>query len=171
MRSNQLLKDCPDARLRRAVRLSRLPLDTPLTIEDTWIYVMVGAFLPYVGQVGFLQGPRAPLERYKEHLSRAKSLRNMFLGNRHRRMRCQLGFGKTPSLSRVLARVGGHQASMVLLQKVDPPREAFNVESHFDSVLAPTLNQIDPARGWGIGELRWRWSLREETSSEAKTLS
>ena len=171
MRSNQLLKDCPDARLRRAVRLSRLPLDTPLTIEDTWIYVMVGAFLPYVGQVGFLQGPRAPLERYKEHLSRAKSLRNLFLGNRHRRMRCQLGFGKTPSLSRVLARVGGHQASMVLLQKVDPPREAFNVESHFDSVLAPTLNQIDPARGWGIGELRWRWSLREETSSEAKTLS
>ena len=171
MRSNQLLKDCPDARLRRAVRLSRLPLDTPLTIEDTWIYVMVGAFPPYVGQVGFLQGPRAPLERYKEHLSRAKSLRKLFLGNRHRRMRCQLGFGKTPSLSRVLARVGGHQASMVLLQKVDPPREAFNVESHFDSVLAPTLNQIDSARGWGIGELRWRWSLREETSSEAKTLS
>ena len=52
-----------------------------------------------------------------------------------------------------------------------PPREAFNVESHFDSVLAPTLNQIDPARGWGIGELRWRWSLRDQTSSEAKTLS
>ena len=60
---------------------------------------------------------------------------------------------------------------MVLLQRVDPPRDAFNVESHFDSVLAPTLNQIDPARGWGIGELRWRWSLRDHKSSESKTLS
>ena len=97
-----------------------------------------------------MQGPRAPLERYGEHLSRAKSLRNLFLGTRHRRLRCQLGFGKTPSLSRVLASIGGAKASMLLMQKVDPPREAFNVESHFDSVLAPTLNQIDPSRGWGI---------------------
>ena len=171
LRSNRLLRDCPDVRLRRIARLARLPLDTPLTIADTWIYVMVGPFLPYVGQVGFVPGPRAPLERYGEHLSRAKSLRNLFLGTRHRRLRCQLGFGKTPSLSRVLASIGGAKASMLLMQKVDPPREAFNVESHFDSVLAPTLNQIDPARGWGIGELRWRWSLRDQTSSEAKTLS
>ena len=156
LRSNRLLRDCPNIRLHRIARLARLPLDTPLTIADTWIYVMVGPFLPYVGQVGFLQGPRAPLQRFGEHLSRVCSLRNKFLGTRHRRLRCQLGFGKTPSLFKVLAGIGGAKASMLLLQRVDPPREAFNNESHFDSVLAPTLNQIDPARGWGVGELRWR---------------
>ena len=45
------------------------------------------------------------------------------------------------------------------------------MESHFDSVLAPTLNQIDPARGWGVGEVRWRWSLRDQKSCELKSLS
>ena len=57
---------------------------------------------------------------------------------------------------------------MVLLHRVDPPCEAFNVESHFDNVLAPTLNQIDAAREWGIGELRWQWCLRDHKSSESK---
>ena len=57
LRSNRVLRDCPDVRLRRIATLARLPLDTPLTIADTWIY---GTFSAPRRSGGICAGPKSP---------------------------------------------------------------------------------------------------------------
>jgi hypothetical protein len=52
VRTNKTLANAPDHRLRRIARLSRLPLDSDLTIPGKYIYVICGRAPPYVGLTG-----------------------------------------------------------------------------------------------------------------------
>ena len=46
--ANMLLSEAPDYKLRRLARLTRLPPDSDLTMEDRFIYVLWGPF-PFYG--------------------------------------------------------------------------------------------------------------------------
>ena len=51
-----MLATSPVDRLRGMARLTKLPLDPKVTEEDCCIYTIVGPCLPYIGQVGYIQG-------------------------------------------------------------------------------------------------------------------
>ena len=53
------------------------------------------------------------------------------------------GFGKTPSLSRVLAMHGPASAGMLLLEAATP-QNACQLENGWEKALAPTTNQVAP---------------------------
>ena len=116
--ANILLSEAPDYKIRRLARLTRLPLDSDLTMEDCFIYVLWGLFPFYVVQTGCISHLRTPLERYREHVRKAKALRNHFCGQQFWRVRGLLGFGKLPSLSRLLAREGPQAVSILPVEKV-----------------------------------------------------
>ena len=159
VRSNQLLFDCPDRRLSRIARPANLPLSTPLTDEDKYVYVVISGGLPYVGRVG-RKKPRAPIKRFQEHHRRARVLKNMFFGAGHRCFCSQLGFGKTLSIVLLIARVGGPYFSMLLIDRPTPQcvnRRGFL----FHSVLQPMADQICPVGG--LHRLRWEYALLVNT--------
>ena len=100
--------------------------------------------MPVRGQCGGRQ-PRAPILRYAEHASRAKSLIRHFVGTRHRILRANAGFGKTPSLARILAAKGPVSAIMFPVERASP-NNIDSRERFYDSLFAPTTNRIRP---WG----------------------
>ena len=133
---------CPDSRLRRIARLAKLPPDLDLNNPDTIIYCVLGPWCPYVGQCAGRK-PRAPILRYAEHAQRAKSLIRHFLGTRHRILRANAGFGKTPSLARILAAKGPVSGIMFPIERATTS----NIDSRerfYDSLFAPTSSQIQP---------------------------
>ena len=79
-----------------------------------------GAHFPFTGCIS---GLRMPIERYREHVRKAKALRNHFCGQQFRRIRGLLGIGKLPSLSRLLAREGPQAVSIL-------PVETLPVDIH-----------------------------------------
>ena len=169
LRSNHLLADAPCPRLRRIARLARLPLDTSLSTKDVYIYVLVGPCLPYIGQTGYTYGPRALIKRYAEHLRKARMLRNIFLGTRHRRLRGHLGFGKTPGLSHTVARLGGHRITVVLVELVKNPRETGQREAFWERILSPNLSLVTPMHK--VDRLRWEMALNTHAApSESRSL-
>ena len=113
-----------------------------LNNPDVIIYCMLGPWCPYVGQCGGRQ-PRAPILRYAEHASRAKSLIRHFVGTRHRILRANAGFGKTPSLARILAAKGPVSAIMFPVERASP-NNIDSRERFYDSLFAPTTNHIRP---------------------------
>ena len=135
-------RTCPNTRLKRIARLAKLPPDLDLNDPDIIIYCMLGPWCPYVRQRGGTQ-PRAPILRYAEHASGAKSLIRHFVGTRHRILRANAGFGKTPSLARILAAKGPVSAIMFPVEGASP-NNIDSRERFYDSLFAPTTNQIRP---------------------------
>ena len=144
--SNRLLCDAKDSRLRRIARLAKLPLTWRLDEVGSWVYTICGPYPPYVGQTGCFQNQRSCMERYREHLQKARSLANHFSGIRHRKIRAAMGFGKLPSLARMLAREGPSRVTIVALQDV-ANKQAGAVERWWNTVLGQTLNQVTPFGG------------------------
>ena len=62
-KSNLLMANYPNTRLRRIDRLAQLPADTPLDAPCPCIYAECGETEPYVGQFGCIVEPRAPSAR------------------------------------------------------------------------------------------------------------
>ena len=87
------------------------------------------------------------MERYREHLRRAKSLKRHFQGKKKRRMHALCSFGKLPSLAQVLSREGAARASILGLQLVPETTHAGGPERWWIHVLSPTLNQVLPFGG------------------------
>ena len=129
--------------LRRISRLAKLQADAPLSTDQVVIYAMLGPWSPYVGQLGAIEAPRPPLKRWNEHMNRAKALVAKVLGQRHRRLRMFKGFGKTPSLPRVLAMHGPATAGMLLLETATP-QIVCQLENGWEKALAPTTHQVAP---------------------------
>ena len=144
--SNLLLRDAKDTRLRRIARLAKLPLTWCLDEVGSWVYTICGPYPPYVGQTGCFKNTRSCLDRYREHLQKAKSPANHFSGIRHRKIRAATGFGKLPSLARMLAREGPSRVTIVALQDV-ANKQAGAVERWWNTVLGQTLNQVTPFGG------------------------
>ena len=136
------LRSCPDTRLKRVARPAQLPHDLDLNNLDVIIYCMLGPWCLYVGQCGGRQ-PRAPILHYAEHASRAKSLIRHFVGTRHRILRANAGFGKTPSLARILAAKGPVSAIMFPVERASS-NNIISRERFYDYLFAPTTNQIRP---------------------------
>jgi len=141
-RSNGLLRTSPDGRLRRIARMCKLDHHTPLDVPDCIVYVLHGPCCPYVGQCG-ADGERPPIQRYAEHESRAKTLRNYFYGARHQRCRMLTGYGKSPGLARVMAQLGAGRLGMLPMQRVTR-NNANSTERNTERCLAPTLNSVAP---------------------------
>ena len=144
--TNLLLTDAKDSRLRRIARLAKLPLTWRLDEVGSWVYTVCGPYPPYVGQTGCFQNQRSCLDRYREHLQKAKALANHFSGIRHRKIRVAMGFGKLPSLARMLAREGPARVTIVALQDV-ADKQAGAIERWWNTVLGQTLNQVTPFGG------------------------
>ena len=142
-RSNHLLATSPDARLRRVARLAKLPVDTPIDTDQIVIYAILGPWSPYMGQLGAKEQPRPPIKRWSEHVSRAKALASKYMGQKHRKLHMFKGFGKTPSLGRVLAMHRLATGGMLLLQSATK-ENACQFENGWESALAPTTNQVAP---------------------------
>ena len=170
MQSNRLLLKCPDRRLRRIARLSQLADFEDLNEEDRFIDVICGPFAPYVGQTGRITTARSLMQRYKEHLRRAKALNKHFQGPKRRRYRKLFAFGKLPSLERLLARNGPAPATIFPLQKVRPDTHGGQPERWWVRVLAPTLNKVLPFGG--TDRLRWEALLQQkQPTTEYRTLT
>ena len=163
VRSNRPLLKCLDRRLRRIARLSHLADFEDLNEEDRFIYVISGPFAPYVGQTGCITTAWSLMQRYKEHLSRAKALNKHFQGPKRRRYRKLFAFGKLHSLGRLLARNGPAPATIFPLQKVKPDTHGGQLERWWVRVLAPTLNKVLPFGG--LDRLRCKALLQQKQST------
>ena len=138
-----MLHTSPDSRLRRIARLAKLPPDTPLNQDQVLIYAMLGPWSPYVGQLGAKEKPRPPIKRWEEHVRKACALASRYLGNKHRKLRLFKGFGRSPSLQRVLAMHGPVTGTIFPLQRATADN-ACQLENGWESTLAPTTNQVAP---------------------------
>ena len=142
--SNLLLSNCPDRRLQRLARLSTLPLDHPLTVADTLVYVLYGPICPYVGQCG-RDKPRALILRMSEHEARAAAVRRAYLGNRVTRHKMFLRFRRPPSVSRAMAQLTPGKMSILPVQQTS--RAKLNgLEHKWDCLMYPTLNAVAPRK-------------------------
>ena len=141
--SNAMLHTSPDSKLRRIARLAKLPHNTPLDQDQILIYAMLGPWCPYVGQLGAREKPRPPIRRWNEHFQRAKALAGKYLGQKHRKLRLFKGFGRNPSLQRVLAMHGPATGTIFPLQAATP-ENACQLENAWETTLSPTTNQITP---------------------------
>ena len=83
---------------------------------------------------------------------RAKSLIRHFLGTRHRILRANAGFGKTPSLARILAAKGPVSGIMFPVEGATP-NNIDSRERFYDSLFAPTSNQTQ-SRG-SLNDALW----------------
>ena len=165
MQSNRSLLKCPDRRRRRIARLSQLADFEDSNEEDRFIYVICGPFAPYVGQTGCITAARSLMQRYKDHLKRAKTLNKHFQGPKRRRYRKLFALGKLPSLARLVARNGPAPATIFPLQKVKPDTHGGQPERWWVRVLAPTLNKVLPFGG--TDRLRWE-ALLQQTQPTAE---
>ena len=94
--SNLLLMDAKDTRLRRIARLAKLHLTWSLDEVGSWVYTICGPYPPYVGQTGCFRNTRSCLDRYREHLQKAKSLANHFFWHTPPKNPRGDGFWETP---------------------------------------------------------------------------
>ena len=117
--SNKLIHESPDRTLHRSARLAKLPPKFWLILEEgRFTCVIFGQILPYVRQTGCITDIRSVLARFKEHLAKAKMLRNHLVAMRFGRSTPPMGFSSTPSLSRCLARNGPAGVSDVAVERV-----------------------------------------------------
>ena len=138
-----MLHTSPDSRLWLIARLAKLPPDTPLNQDQILIYAMLGPWSPYVGQLGAKEKPRPPIKRWGEHVRKACARASRYLGNKHRKLRLFKGFGRSPSLQRVLAMHGPATGTIFPLQRATADN-ACQLENGWESTLAPTTNQVAP---------------------------
>ena len=99
-RSNALMENCRDTRLRRIARLSEVPPDLRLDHPTSGIYTECGETPPYVGQFGCITEPRCPADRHFEHVGKARTLKNHFVKKKRRYVPTKAG--KLPSLARMM---------------------------------------------------------------------
>ena len=149
--AKKLLFPCPCPRLARIARLASIPIGRSLRTAGILVYAVIGRFAPYVGQLGGkTRQQRTLLRPLHEHIRRGKYLLNHFTGQRHRNLRTANKLGNRPPLARVLARVGGHKASILHLQQATP-RNIDAREYAMEAALAPTLIGVTPF--WRCQEL------------------
>ena len=154
--ANKFLFQCPCPRLARTPRLASIPIGSSLRTAGILVYAVIGRFAPYVGQLGGkTRQQRTPVSRLHEHIRRAKYLFNHFTGQRRRNLRTAGKLGNRPFLARVLARVGGHKASILPLQQATP-RNIDAREHAMEAALAPTLNGVTPFGG--VRNCEWIFS-------------
>ena len=144
--SNSLLKDTPDRQLQRLARLSRILLDFDLDSLDSMIYIIYSSHAPYVGQTGCISGPRSLMDRFKEHVSKTKLLKAFFTSTRYRRARNLMGFGKMPSLARLMAREGPAFFSIMGVERVPRNINGGILERSWFHRVGVNLNQVEPCR-------------------------
>ena len=169
-KSNLLMANCPNTRLRRIDRLAQLLVDTPLDAPSSCIYAECGETEPYVGQFGCIVEPRAPSARHFEHGGRSKTVQNHFVRKRQKFRPAKQG--KLPSLARAMGMNGPGGFTIRLLQEMPPSStitsRANAAEKHWDCLLGPTLYSRTPFGG--AHRLNWEILLhnkldRPETAS------
>ena len=152
--SNLLLTQAPDRTLKRLARLCKLPLDFDPDTDGGFIYVIFGKILPYVVQTGCLGNTRSVMERYKEHLSRAKALYKHLTALRYLiRTSPPLAFQKTPGIARLMARDGLSSTSVLTVNKVPANIVGGCMERRWVRMLGLTSNQRLPFGG--IDKMTW----------------
>ena len=139
MQSNNLLRSCPDRQIQRIVKYSKLPLDFNLDGEDRLIYIIYGHCAPYVGQTGCIVGPRSLLQRFRKHIRKAKRLKNLFTGLRHRRAIANWSTKCMPSLAKFMARDGPARFSIMAVERVPRGLHGGVIERRWVQSLAVTL--------------------------------
>ena len=104
-----------------------------LLVPGFYVYALVSPLWSrlYVGATGY-ERPRAPLERWAEHVANAK-----LWSSRHSRRRFS---HRTPLLYRAMAAVGWHNVVMVLLLSLDDVNPLRRAEVFFIRKLAPNFN-------------------------------
>ena len=150
--ANILLSSSPDRKLRRIARLASLPSDHDLTVADCLIYAVCGPHLTYIGQVGAINGIRPPIERFKEHIQKGKSIRNHYAHKSGRNTPARVKLRARPTIGRIFARVGPHTSTMLPIERVIPER-AGERERFWARVHAPTVNAVTPFGG--IDRILW----------------
>ena len=151
--SNKLLHSSPDRQLQRIARLSKLPSDFDLDQPGRFIYAVYGRYPPYIGQTGCISSLRSVAERYREHLAKAKRLRNHYGAVRYRRPKGFSGFGRMPSLARLMAREGPGGFSVMAIEAVPSHIHGGLPERSWVNALGTTTNQRLPFGG--LEQIKW----------------
>ena len=157
IQANMLLSTCPDRQIQRIVRLSKLPLDFDLAGEDRLIYIIYGHCPPYVGPTGRITGPWRLLQRFREHIRKAKRLKNLFTGLRHRRAIANWSTKCMPSLAKFMARDGPTRFSIMGVKIVPKGLHGGVPERRWVQTLAITTNGRMPFGG--LDRVRWNTIL------------
>lgn len=100
------------------------------------------------------------MQRYKEHLQKAKALRYFFTGLKYRRVKGLYSSGKFPSLARLMARDGPGGFSMVPVERVPAGADASIPETHWIKRMGVTLNRQLPFGG--PDRLQWEGLLSRD---------
>ena len=95
MASNELFRTSPDRQIQRVYRSPKLPTNFDLDGVGSLVYVICSHHPPYVGQTGRISQQRS-LDRYKEHVPKARMLRLFFVEIRYRKVKGIKYYGKTP---------------------------------------------------------------------------
>lgn len=114
---------------------------------------MYSPHAPYVGQTGCISGPGSLMDRFKEHISKAKTLKAFFTSTRYRPARNLMGFGKMPSLARLMAREGPASFSILGVEKVPRNVHGGILERSWFHRVGTNLNQVEPFGG--LDRLYW----------------
>ena len=107
------------------------------------------------------------MQRYKEHLRRARTLAIFFTGVRFRRVRGLFQFGKLPSRARLMAREGPDTFSIVPVEKMPENVRGTIPETKWINFLGMVLNHQLPFNG--LDRLYWGHLLARDDGQHRST--